>query len=147
MGSEMCIRDSSISVSKSATRSTSYCLNGNPQSPTSIYCSSCSVSSNIGSYCSITDNYIEKEVKYAMTLGSYATDGSNFGVFTIPGSSSKITFFYQATDEDVDLFLQFKESANEVAGLMNYASGGGYKTISSDTVSYTHLTLPTIYSV
>ena len=71
-----------------------------------------------------------------MLLGAYATDGSNFGVFTIPGSDSKITLYYQASEEDVDVFIQFKESGSQVAGLMNYASGGGHKTISDDDTKY-----------
>lgn len=127
----------SITASEAHAYSTNYCAAGYPLLASSIYCSSCEDSSYVGAYCNIANQKTENGITYTLQLYGLGDSRGNFGTFTIPGSSSKITLYFKSSDVNIFNFIQFKTRDSDVAGLINYASNGGYNALTQANTQYT----------
>ena len=115
---------------------TSYCSAGNPLAPNSIYCSNCSLNNNSGSFCNISNTALSNNMSYSLGLYAWNDWKGNFGTMTIPASSNQFTLFFTATNTSILNAVQFKNYNSEVAGLMNYASTGGLRTLTQYNTQY-----------
>lgn len=127
----------SIGGNEIPSYSTNYCSNGNPPLANSIYCSSCDNSNYVGAYCNILNQKTENGITYTLQLYGLGDNRGNFGTFTIPGSSSKILLYFKSSDVNIYNFIQFKSRDGDVAGLINYASNGGYNPLTQANTQYT----------
>lgn len=118
------ISNYTIDVTERRNYNPNYCLNRNPLSPNSIYCSSCVNPMYYGAFCDISNSMLANNIVYNLVLYGWNDSRGNFGTMTIPANSSQFTLYYSATVINVIAAIQLKNFNSEVAGLMNFADNG-----------------------
>jgi len=114
-----------VNVTERAGFNQGYCSPGNPLSSNSIYCAYCVDSSTGGSFCDITSTVLPISGSvYGPVLPAWNDTKDNYVTVTIPASSSIINLYYATSVKNVAVAIQFQYYPNEVAGIINYASGG-----------------------
>lgn len=78
---------------------------------------------------------MSNNVSYSFTLYAFNDARGSFGTMTIPASNSDFILYYTTSNINLVNAIQFKYFQTEVAGIMNYASGG-LKSISQYNTQY-----------
>lgn len=125
-----------INVTERIGPNPAYCASGNPQALGSIYCINCNNNLTYGAFCDISTTVLPGNMIYSPVIPAWNDVKPNFATITIPTSSSTINLYYTSSITAVLVLVQFKYFSSEVAGLVNFASGG-FKLVNQTVTQFT----------